>query len=246
MHRFFTIPENISDKKIIIRGSDVTHIRKVLRLKRGDRIQVLDNLGNCYTVILASVGCELIESSIISKEDASNCESPLSICLGQGLVKGAGFDGIVRKSVELGVDKIFPVSANRCVSNLSQEDITKKNDRWRRIATEASKQCGRSKVPGIVSKPTSVKQFCVLNQESDIKIIFWEEEQSIQIKDLPYENQFRSAAILVGPEGGFSSKEVESSKDYGFQSVSLGPRLLRVDTASLAAISILQNHWGDL
>jgi 16S rRNA (uracil1498-N3)-methyltransferase len=152
----------------------------------------------------------------------------------------------VRKSVELGVDKIFPVSANRCVSNLSQEDITKKNDRWRRIATEASKQSGRSKVPGIVPKPTSVKQFCVLNQGSDIKIIFWEEEQSIQIKDLPYENQFRSAAILVGPEGGFSSKEVESSKDYGFQSVSLGPRLLRVDTASLAAISILQNHWGDL
>jgi len=246
MHRFFTVPENIIDKKIILRGSDVAHIRKVLRLKRGDRIQVLDNLGNCYTVILVSVGREQIESNIISKEDSSNCESPLRICLGQGLVKGTGFDGIVRKSVELGVDKIIPVSANRCVPNLSQEDITKKNDRWRRIATEASKQCGRSKVPGIESKPASVKQFCILNRDSDIKIIFWEEEQSIQIKDLFYESQFRSAAILVGPEGGFSSKEVESSKDYGFQSVSLGPRLLRVDTASLVAISILQNHWGDL
>ena len=246
MHRFFTILENISDEKVILTGLDVAHIRKVLRLKRGDRIQVLDDCGNCYTVILTSVGREQIESSIISKEDANNCESPLRICLGQGLVKGAGFDGIVRRSVELGIDKIIPVNANRCVSNLSQEDITKKNDRWRRIATEASKQCGRSKIPGIEPKPTSVKQFCFLNRKSDMKIIFWEEEQSIRIKDFSYQNQFKTAAILVGPEGGFTSKEVESSKEYGFQSVSLGPRLLRVDTASLAAISILQNHWGDL
>jgi 16S rRNA (uracil1498-N3)-methyltransferase len=246
MHRFFTIPENITDQKVILRGSDVAHIRKVLRLMKGDRIQVLDGSGNCYTVILTLVGREQIESSIISKEDAINCESPLRICLGQGLVKGTGFDGIVRKSVELGIDKIIPVNANRCVSNLSQEDIIKKNDRWRKIATEASKQCGRSKVPDIEPKPVSVKEFCFLNQKSDMKIIFWEEEQSIQIKGLSYENRFKRAAILIGPEGGFTSKEVESSKEYGFQSVSLGPRLLRVDTASLAAISILQNHWGDL
>jgi 16S rRNA (uracil1498-N3)-methyltransferase len=246
MHRFFTIPENISDEKVILRGSDVIHIRKVLRLKRGDRIQVLDGCGNCYTVTLASVGREQIESSINSIENVSNCESPLKICLGQGLVKGAGFDGIVRKSVELGVDKIVPVSANRCVSNISHEDIIKKNDRWRKIAIEASKQCGRSKVPSVVSKPASVKQFCALNRESDIKIIFWEEEQSIRIKDLFYKNEFKSVAILIGPEGGFSSKEVESSKEYGFQSVSLGPRLLRTDTAPLAAIAILQYCWGDL
>ncbi len=246
MHRFFTIPENIREERVVLRGADVIHIRKVLRLTRGDRIQVLDGRGNCYTVILTSVGREQIESSIILKEDANNCESPLRICLGQGLVKGTGFDDIVRKAVELGIYKIIPINANRCISTPSQEDITKKNDRWRRIAIEASKQCGRSKVPGIVPKLASVKQFCFLNRESDIKIIFWEEEQSIRIKNLSHENQFKSAAILVGPEGGFTSKEVESSKDYGFQSVSLGPRLLRVDTASLAAISILQNRWGDL
>ena len=246
MHRFFTILENISDEKVILTGLDVAHIRKVLRLKRGDRIQVLDDCGNCYTVILTSVGREQVESSIISKEDANNCESSLRICLGQGLVKGAGFDAIVRKSVELGIDKIIPVSASRCISNLSQEGIIKKNDRWQRIATEASKQCGRSKVPDIVSKSISVKQFCFLNRESDMKIIFWEEEQSIQIKNLSYSKNIESAAILIGPEGGFTSVEVESSKNYGFQSVSLGPRLLRVDTASLTAISILQNLWGDL
>ena len=246
MHRFFTNPENITDEKVILRGSDVVHIRTVLRLKRGDRIQVLDGCGNCYTVILSIVGHDTIECSINSKENANNCESPLRISLGQGMVKGVGFDGIVRKSVELGVDKVVPVSANRCVSKLSQEDATKKMNRWQRIAIEASKQCGRSRVPDIGPKLATVKEFCFFYRESDLKLIFWEEERSIRIKDLSHKNQLKSAAILIGPEGGFSSKEVESSKKYGFQSVSLGPRLLRTDTAPLAAISILQNHWGDL
>ena len=246
MHRFFTTPENITDEKVILRGSDVAHVRKVLRLKRGDRIQVSDGCGNCYTVILSIVGHDTIECSINSKEDANNCESPLRISLGQGMVKGVGFDGIVRKSVELGVDKVVPVSANRCVSKLSQEDATKKMDRWQRIAIEASKQCGRSRVPDIGPKLATVKEFCFFYRESDLKLIFWEEERSIRIKNLSHKNQLKSAAILIGPEGGFSSKEVESSKKYGFQSVSLGPRLLRTDTAPLAAISILQNHWGDL
>ena len=246
MHRFFTTPENITDEKVILRGSDVAHVRKVLRLKRGDRIQVLDGCGNCYTVILSIVGHDTIECSINSKENANNCESPLRISLGQGMVKGVGFDGIVRKSVELGVDKVVPVSANRCVSKLSQEDATKKMDRWQRIAIEASKQCGRSRIPDIGPKLATVKEFCFFYRESDLKLIFWEEERSIRIKDFSHKNQLKSAAILIGPEGGFSSKEVESSKKYGFQSVSLGPRLLRTDTAPLAAISILQNHWGDL
>ena len=246
MHRFFTTPENITDEKVILRGTDVAHIRTVLRLKGGDRIQVLDGQGNCYTVILMTVRRDRIESTIFLKEDASNCESPLRISLGQGMVKGTGFDGIVRKSVELGVDKVVPVSASRCISKLSQEDAAKKIDRWSRIAREASKQCGRSRVPDIGPKSNTVKDFCFVNRESDLKLIFWEEERSLRIKDLLHKNQLNSVAILIGPEGGFSSKEVEISRKYGFQSVSLGPRLLRTDTAPLAAISILQNHWGDL
>jgi len=246
MHRFFTNPENITDKKVIIRGTDVAHIRAVLRLKRGDRVEVLDGRGNCYIVTLTLVGRDQIESSINLKEDANNCESPLRICLGQGIVKGTGFDGIVRKSVELGVDKIIPVSANRCISKLSKDDSIKKIERWQRIAREASKQCGRSRVPMIIPKPSTVKDFCVFNQESDLKLIFWEEERSIRVNNLSSINQLKSAAILIGPEGGFSYTEVEISKKYGFQSISLGPRLLRTDTAPLAAIAILQNHWGDL
>ena len=246
MHRFFTSPENIIDKKIILFGTDVSHIRTVLRLKRGDRIQVLDGCGNCYTVTLTCVGRDNIESRIDIKEDANSCESPLMISLGQGMVKGTGFDGIVRRSVELGVGEIIPVSSCRCVSKMSINDIKKKIERWSRIAREASKQCGRSKVPSVGPNATSVKDFCSANQNAGLKLIFWEEEQSIKIKDLPHKSQFGSVAVLIGPEGGFSLEEVEISRKYGFQSVSLGPRLLRTETAPLAAISIIQYHWGDL
>ncbi len=126
MHRFFTSPENIIDKKVTLFGTDVSHIRTVLRLKRGDRIQILDGCGNCYTVTLTCIGPDNIESRIDLKEDASSCESPLMVSLGQGMVKGTGFDGIVRRAVELGVDEIVPVSSCRCVSKISDNDVKKK------------------------------------------------------------------------------------------------------------------------
>ncbi|HJO57562.1 MAG TPA: RsmE family RNA methyltransferase, partial [Nitrospinaceae bacterium] len=126
MHRFFTAPENITDDNVVLRGSDVPHIRTVLRLKSGDRVQVLDGRGNCYTVILTRVGRDKIESRVESKEDVDDCESPLTISLGQGMVKGTGFDGVVRRAVELGVGCVIPVSARRCVSKLSKEDTAKK------------------------------------------------------------------------------------------------------------------------
>jgi len=246
MHRFFTVPENITDKKAILLGTDVAHIRNVLRLKNGDRVQILDGRGNCFTVTLTCVGRNSIESRIDCKENADDCESPLIICLGQGMVKGTGFDGIVRRAVELGVVQVIPVSANRCISKLSPDDTIKKVVRWQRIAREAAKQCGRSRVPDICPTPVSVEEFCYTNRDADLRLIFWEEERSTRIRDLTNENGFKSVAVLIGPEGGFASDEIENAMKYGFQSVSLGPRLLRTDTAPLAVISILQYHWGDL
>ncbi len=246
MHRFFTAPENITDENVVLRGTDVVHIRTVLRLKSGDRVQVLDGDGNCFTVILTRVGREKIESRIVSKEDVDDCESALMISLGQGMVKGTGFDGIVRRAVELGVGHVAPISAKRCIVKLSKEDASKKIGRWQRIAREASKQCGRARVPEVGPKPISVKEFCSTYREADLRLIFWEEERSVRIGDLPKIKAISSAAVLIGPEGGFAADEIESVMEYGFQSVSLGPRLLRTDTAPLAVLSILQHLWGDL
>lgn len=246
MHRFFTKPENVCNNKIILCGTDVIHIKTVLRLKSGDRIQVLDGCGNSYTVFLTKIMSKEIECCIDFKESADDCESPLSIILGQGIVKGTGFDGIVRRAVELGVCKIDPIIAKRCISRLPPKDTIKKNERWQRIAREAAKQCGRSRIPAISLKPKSVKEFCYANRDSDLKLIFWEEEKFIKIRDLPRAERIKSLAVLIGPEGGFSSDEIGNAVEYGFQSISLGSRLLKTDTATLAILSILQNSWGDL
>ena len=246
MHRFFTAPENITDKKAILRGTDVAHIRTVLRLKSGDRVQILDGCGNCYTVTLTRLECDGIESRIDFKENMDNCESSLMIRLGQGMVKGTRFDGIVRRAVELGVGQVVPVSANRCVSKLSTKNTIKKIERWQRIASEAAKQCGRSRVPDIGFKPISVKEFCYANREADLRLIFWEEERSTRIRDLPYRNDLKSAAVLIGPEGGFSDSERARLRGLDWsRPVALGPRILRADTAAVAAMTLWQKALGD-
>ena len=126
------------------------------------------------------------------------------------------------------------------------ENTKNKNARWQRIAREAAKQCGRSRIPDISPRPFSVKEFCYANREADLRLIFWEEERSTRMRDLPHRHDLKTAAVLIGPEGGFTSGEITNAIEYGFRSVSLGPRLLKTDTAPLAVLSILQNHWGDL
>ena len=246
MHRFFTSPENISEGVVTLCGSDVAHIRNVLRLKSGDRVQVLDGRGGCFVVSLIRVGREKIQGRIESREDARNYESPLFIRLGQALVKGTGYDGIVRRAVELGVGDVVPVKSRRCIVKLSKSDMVRKAERWQRIAREASKQCGRERVPEVGPAVMSVEAFCAANQDADLKLAFWEEERATQVNDMPVGGKPSSAAILIGPEGGFAAGEIESAEKHGFQPVSLGPRLLRTDTAPLVALSILQYRWGDL
>ena len=246
MHRFFTSPENISEGVVTLCGSDVIHIRNVLRLKSGDRVQVLDGRGGCFTVSLIRVGREKIQGRIESREDARNYESPLFIRLGQALVKGTGYDGIVRRAVELGVGHVVPVKSRRCIVKFSKSDMVRKAERWQRIAREASKQCGRERIPEVGPAVMSVEAFCAANQDADLKFAFWEEERATQINDMPLGGKPRSAAILIGPEGGFAAGEIKSAEKYGFQPVSLGPRLLRTGTAPLVALSILQYRWGDL
>ena len=246
MHRFFTSPENISEGVVTLCGSDVIHIRNVLRLKSGDRVQVLDGRGGCFTVSLIRVGREKIQGRIESREDARNYESPLFIRLGQALVKGTGYDGIVRRAVELGVGHVVPVKSRRCIVKLSKFDMVRKAERWQRIAREASKQCGRGRVPEVGPAVMSVEAFCTANQDADLKLAFWEEERATQVNDIPVGGKPSSAAILIGPEGGFAAGEIKIAEKYGFRPVNLGPRLLRTDTAPLVALSILQYRWGDL
>lgn len=245
MHRFFVSAESIAGDEVIIRGPDVNHIRNVLRLKAGDRIAVLDGMGHQYQVCLKKVFKDEVRGAVVDKQIFQS-ESPVKIWMGQALIKGNRFDNLIRKSVELGVHAIFPLNAERCVTRLKSEETERKIKRWQKIAQEAAKQSGRTAVPAVNPRILSLQAFCEETRGCDLKLVFWEQESKTRIRDLDTKKPVESIAFLAGPEGGWAGSEIEEVRQHGFQTVTLGPRILRADSASLVILSILQNVWGDL
>jgi len=242
MHRFFANKSNFSNNLVVLEGSDVSHIRTVLRLKRGDEIEVLDGEGSLYLVRLAEFKNKLIKCKILSSEKI-DAESPLKIYLGQSIIKGNGFDVILKKAVELGVYSISPLLTERTVTKSNSD---KKIIRWKKIVEESSKQCGRSLIPKISNNIIKLETFCQQASDSDLKLIFWEMENKKSLKDINPETVPSSASLLIGPEGGFTQEEVETARSYGFHSLGLGPRIFRAETAPLVVLSLLQAKWGDI
>ena len=245
MHRFFVTSEGFFEKTVTITGSDVNHIRTVLRMKPGDRIEVIDHQGFRYEIVLAEVGRDHVRGEILSKI-AMQTESPVNIRMGQALIKGNAFDLLVRKATELGVGAIAPLKTQRCVARLAKESQPYRTQRWQRVAEEASKQCGRSKVPEIHSTVLSIEEFCQQSSGCDLKLVFWESEQKTCLQDITAPDSVTSIAFLAGPEGGWAAEEIDFLIQQGFQTVTLGPRLLKADSASLVILSLLQHRWGDL
>jgi 16S rRNA (uracil1498-N3)-methyltransferase len=244
MHRFFAVPEDISEKELVLRGEEAGHARTVLRMKIGDAAQVLDGLGNQYQVKIASLDRTSIHCKIIS-----SCKEPteakLDIRLGQVLLKGNKFDAIVRQSVELGVGSISALVSEYSVVRIAENEHAGKLARWEKIALSAAKQCRRTRIPPLAPGIQSVAQFCQGARQFEVKLILWENETQT-LRDLPLPDKPESVAFLVGPEGGFSADEVAVAESYGFQPASLGRRILRAETVPLVFLTLLQNKWGDL
>ena len=245
MRLFFAPPENISKDKVILRGSDVSHIRNVLRMKCGQSLYVVDGSGSRFKVEIESMDRSGIKGRILLKE-AFATESPLKIFLGQSLLRGNKFDTILRKSVELGVNEVAPIFAERSVVKISNPDSLKKVERWNKISWEASKQSGRSQIPKVKPIFNSIEEFSRACEDFDLKIVFWEEEETVRLRDIELKNTPRSVAVVTGPEGGLTGAEIKVAREAGFCTVSLGSRILRAETAPIAVLSLLQNLWGDL
>jgi len=245
MHRFFVSPDGFSEKTATIKGPDVNHIRTVLRMKPGDRVEVIDGEGFQYEIVLAEVERDYVRGEILSKT-AMQTESPVNIRMGQALIKGNAFDLLVRKATELGVHSIVAIRTQRCVARLAKESEPYRTERWQRIAEEASKQCRRSRVPEVHSTVLSIGEFCQQSSDCDLKLVFWEEEQKTRLQDIVSPDSVSSIAFLAGPEGGWEKEEIDFVRQQGFQAVTLGPRLLKADSASLVILSLLQHRWGDL
>ena len=242
-HRFFVPAEQITDKYVKLTGSDVSHIRTVLRLKAGASIQVINGLGQLLTVLLVKVKAKEIQGEIIASEKF-NVESPLAVHLGLALTKGSKFDTTLRASVELGVSSVTSLTTDRCV--IKKHLAKTKTERWKKIVLESSKQCGRAKVPLVADEIESLEVFCRHNDDRDIKLVFWENESNNSLKNIKLDQVPCSVAVLIGPEGGFSLDEINIVREYGFQAVRMGPRIIRAETAPVVVLALLQSFWGDL
>jgi 16S rRNA (uracil1498-N3)-methyltransferase len=245
MHKFFVANENIRENIAKILGDDVKHIYKVLRLKEGDKVSVNNCLGTEYLGVIQSVDKKEVNIRLVEELPINN-ESPININLYQGLPKSAKMDLIVQKATELGIGNITPIVTERVVVR-SEIGEFNKTERWRRIAVEACKQCKRSLIPSI-NKPIEFQQFIDEAKEFDLIIVPYENEEGYGVKQLARElnMQIKKVAIIVGPEGGFEEFEINSLRQIGAKIVTLGPRILRTETAGFVCAALLQYELGDL
>ena len=240
----FIIPEITElPSKGCITGQDAKHIFKVLRKKRGDNIAITDGNGKDYNSIILNATPESIEIKIIEESD-SITESFIDITLGSGMLKDKKMDFVLKHITQLGVKKWIPFFCERSIPSPNIIKMEKRKKRWESIAKESLKQCNRSCLPEI-SEPLNFETLIKQSENHDLKIAFWEKSGQ-KIKTLQNSVSLKKIIILIGPEGGFSKKEILMAREKGFLSYSLGPRILRAETASIASCTLIQHLFGDI
>lgn len=263
MPKFFVSSEQITQNSIIILGQDVNHIKKVLRAKIGDKLEI------CNKETFDNYICQInqIEENKIDceiKEKTKNTkESNIKVTIFQGLPKADKMELVIQKSVELGVHNITPISMKRCVMKLNDKDKIKKTERWQKIAEVAAKQCGRDYIPKI-NQVIALKEISTEINEYDTMIVAYEKEEFYSLKEALKEvkkqkesqekesskNELRKKeeikiGVVIGPEGGLDGEEIEILKNKGAKVVTLGKRILRTETVALNILSIIMYELED-
>lgn len=244
MNRFFVSSEQIEDENIIIKGEDVKHIKDVLRLKINDKIEVVcDNI--VYTSEIITINKNEVTLNIIGTRTGDN-EPPIDIYLYQGLPKSSKMDFIIQKATEIGVKEIYPIITNRTIVKITNNKKAKnKINRWNKICTEAAKQSKRDNIPKVNGILRFNEMIKLLANKENI-LVPYEEEENNGIKNILNEIENKKIHLIIGPEGGFQKEEILKIKSVGGKIVSLGPRILRTETAGLVAMTILMYEFGDM
>ena len=238
MPRFFTPTENFEENTVKIVGDDAYHIARALRMAVGDEITVADMQGREHICRLTKIRDELCECEILRTEEGKT-ESPCDITLYMGYPKGDKLEFIIQKAVELGAVSIVPFESSRCVKRPRADKAQRQGERLSRIAEEAAKQCGRSRLPK-VSQPVSFAEAIKAAKGADLALFCYEGDGTVSLKKLLSESICpKSISVVVGCEGGFSLDEAKKAKDEGLLSVNLGPRILRCETAPLYVLSAI-------
>jgi 16S rRNA (uracil1498-N3)-methyltransferase len=242
MPRFFAYKGQLENNSFIIDGADANHIANVLRHKVGDEIVICDGEGTDYYCTLSEVDKKRVVADITGRE-ATASEPNIKITLYQGLPKSDKMELIIQKCVEIGLVRIVPVKTEFAVAKLDGKE-DKKRERWQKIAEAAAKQCGRGIIPE-VGKAMTFAEALADSKACDGRIIPYENETEYGIKKFARGFDGKSIAVFIGPEGGFSPKEIELALADGVTSVTLGKRILRTETAGLVTGVILLYELED-
>lgn len=242
MHRFYLPPESWNADALALRGSEAHHCRNVLRLEPGEKIVVFDGRGRELTAEIASA-----ETGTIQLRKLREAQSPplrCQITLAQAIPKGKNMDLIVQKAVEIGAAEIAPILSDRTVVRLDEENAAAKQSKWQIAAIEAAKQCGQNWLPR-VHVPQTMAQFFQQHSRFDLQLIGSLQSDAVHLKKILAEysaehgDRPASVLMLVGPEGDFTPAELALARTQGCRPITLGPIVLRVETASIYCLSVL-------
>jgi 16S rRNA (uracil1498-N3)-methyltransferase len=245
MARFFLPTGQIKGHRATITGVELNHLRRVLRLRPQDRVVVFDDAGCEHEGIIHSLSEDRGEIEIVRSYQVNN-ESPLKITLALGLTKGEKMDWVVEKATELGVHTVVPFLSDYTIPKLNERKVAQRSERWQKIALSAAKQCGRVRIPEILAL-SEFRDLLETVSPDALRLLFWEKEREQRLSELKEARTTISELVaMIGPEGGLSGHEAALALGQGFKPVRLGPRILRSETAAVAALSAVQLLWGDL
>jgi len=238
--RFYQDTALESGQTLLLTDEASHHLQHVLRLKPGDTLTVFNGQGGEYTAHVTAIQKRSVEIQLDEFQDL-DCESPLSIQLIQCIARGDRMDTVIQKAVELGVSQVTPVMSEHCQVKLNAIRATQKHAHWQAVSVHACQQSGRNRLP-MIDEPVQLNT--ALNNLNEGLRICLDPTATQTLSELP--NSADKITLIIGPEGGFSNKEITLLAEHHFVKVKLGPRILRTETAAIVATSLIQARFGDL
>lgn len=242
MTRFFVAPDQLNNDFLVLTGENAAHA-KVLRLKNGEQVMICDGNGNECLCTISDVSSGQI-SLVVNERNSNTTEPAVAVSVYMAFAKGDKFEHVVQKATELGAKEIIAFPSARCVSRPDEKSLTKKLDRWNKIAASAAEQSGRGCVPTVLVLQ-SYKEALARASQADVSILFYENERSTTLHMALQSKQYTSVSLLTGPEGGLEVSEVEAAEKAGVQVCTLGSRILRCETAPLCALTAVMYDAGE-
>lgn len=243
MTRLLVKASLLNNSKIELDGEFHHKLSKVLGLRKGEKVELIDGKGSVYETVIEEISKTKTSLKALNKKYIE--KRGTEIILVQAIAKGERFDLIIQKATELGVSKIIPVITSRTIVKIPKEKVDSKVERWREIARHAIEQSGQAWLPEI-DAPQTLESFLSSPPKSDLKILFFEAEKEKKLREIWPSKPPSSVITLIGPEGGFDAQEVMQAEGAGFISVSLGQNILRTDTVPMVVLSLIQFLTGEL